>query len=92
MQLSRLPWRYRAVPYAQINIYIEIIYLTQTMQCNYNLISQRVYMCLLQEAVNIIKTVFVAATERDIHTGDSVEIKIITRDGVRTEVMDLKKD
>ncbi len=49
-------------------------------------------MFILQEAVNIIKTVFIAATERDIHTGDSVEIKIITRDGVRTEVMDLKKD
>jgi len=46
----------------------------------------------LDEAISIIKTCFVVATERDIHTGDSVEIKIITRAGIRTEVFDLKKD
>ena len=59
---------------------------------NYNIVLMFLSMFILQEAVNIIKTVFVAASERDIHTGDSVEIKIITRDGVRTEIMDLKKD
>ncbi len=45
-----------------------------------------------EEAISIIKTCFIAATERDIHTGDSVEIKIITKEGVRTEIMALKTD
>ena len=46
----------------------------------------------LDEAIHIVKTAFIVATERDIHTGDGVEIKIITKDGVRTEFMELKKD
>lgn len=45
-----------------------------------------------EDAINIAKTVFVVATERDIYTGDSVEIFVITKDGVAKEVMELKKD
>eukprot|EP01035_Chromulina_nebulosa_P019625 gene19625-25535_t len=46
----------------------------------------------VEEAISIVKTAFIVATERDIHTGDSVEINIITKDGIKTEVFDLKKD
>jgi len=45
-----------------------------------------------EEAVAIAKDIFVIAAERDIHTGDSVEIAIIRRDGITVEVFPLKKD
>ncbi|XP_062090502.1 proteasome subunit beta type-1 [Humulus lupulus] len=44
------------------------------------------------EAIDLVKTVFVAATERDIYTGDRVEIVILNADGIRREHMELRKD
>ncbi|XP_012286720.1 proteasome subunit beta type-1-like [Orussus abietinus] len=43
-------------------------------------------------ALGIVKDVFISAAERDITTGDGITIKIITRDGVKTETHELRKD
>ena len=46
----------------------------------------------LADAVDLVKDAFVSAGERDIKTGDSVEICIITKDGVRIETHPLNID
>ncbi|XP_011300206.1 proteasome subunit beta type-1 [Fopius arisanus] len=45
-----------------------------------------------EKALAIIKDVFISATERDIYTGDSVSIKIITKDGIANDSFELRKD
>jgi 20S proteasome subunit beta 6 len=44
------------------------------------------------EAVDLVKDTFASAAERDIYTGDGVEIVIVNREGIRHELMDLKRD
>ena len=46
----------------------------------------------LADAVDLVKDAFVSAGERDIKTGDSVEICIITKEGVRIETHPLNID
>ena len=46
----------------------------------------------LERAVGMVKDVFIAAGERDIYTGDQVEIQIVTKDGVRKERCALRRD
>ncbi|CAI8596053.1 unnamed protein product [Vicia faba] len=44
------------------------------------------------EAVDLVKTVFASASERDIYTGDRVEIMILNASGIHREFMELRKD
>uniref|UniRef100_A0A0E0M332 Proteasome subunit beta n=1 Tax=Oryza punctata TaxID=4537 RepID=A0A0E0M332_ORYPU len=44
------------------------------------------------EAVDLVKDVFASATERDIYTGDKLEILVINKAGMKREYIDLRKD
>lgn len=46
----------------------------------------------LEDAKNAIKSAMNSATERDIETGDSLEIFVITSEGTTKEVFPLRKD
>lgn len=46
----------------------------------------------LEDALRIVKDVFVSAGERDIYVGDHVEIRVITKDGIQQCRHDLRKD
>lgn len=44
------------------------------------------------QVMNIVKDAFTSAGERDICTGDHVDIWVIDKDGVHKERLDLKYD
>ncbi|ORC84843.1 putative proteasome beta 6 subunit, putative,20S proteasome beta 6 subunit [Trypanosoma theileri] len=46
----------------------------------------------LTEVLEMLKNAFTGAAERDIFTGDAVRFYIITSEGVRTELFELRKD
>lgn len=45
-----------------------------------------------ERAVSIIKDAFISAAEREVHTGDSIIINIIDKNGIREERFSLRKD
>ncbi|GMH42034.1 hypothetical protein BSKO_09953 [Bryopsis sp. KO-2023] len=46
----------------------------------------------VDQALDLVKDAFSAAGERDIFTGDAVEILIVTKDGITEDRVELKKD
>ncbi len=46
----------------------------------------------VDETLELVKDIFASAGERDIYTGDFVDIYVITKDGTKYEQFPLKKD
>ncbi|PNF39466.1 Proteasome subunit beta type-1 [Cryptotermes secundus] len=46
----------------------------------------------MEKAMAILKDTFISAAERDIYTGDSIFINIITKDGIQEEKFTLRRD
>lgn len=46
----------------------------------------------MERALSVLKDVFISAAERDIYTGDGIIINIITKDGIKEERFELRKD
>lgn len=46
----------------------------------------------VDEAIDLVKDCFASAAERDIYTGDAIQIIVITKDGIREERQELKRD
>lgn len=46
----------------------------------------------IDQAIKLVRDAFTSATERHIQVGDGLEILIVTKDGVRKEFFDLKRD
>lgn len=46
----------------------------------------------LEQALDLVKAAFVSAGERDIYTGDDVEIIIVTKEGIKKDTLRLKLD
>ena len=46
----------------------------------------------VERALDVVRDALSAAGERDIYTGDAMEIWIITKDGIQKEITPLKKD
>lgn len=46
----------------------------------------------LEDALKIVKDVFVSAGERDIYVGDGIEIRIITAQGIQQQRFSLRRD
>jgi 20S proteasome subunit beta 6 len=57
----------------------------KTQQANYKPLSS-------EECLDLVRDVMTSAGERDIYTGDSVDIVLITKDGMKEEKFQLKKD
>ena len=43
-------------------------------------------------AVRLVQDMFISGAERDIYTGDSVVVKVITSEGIQTSEFDLRRD
>lgn len=46
----------------------------------------------IETAVGIVKDAFIAASEREIHTGDYLDIFVVTLKGIDAQQFDLRKD
>lgn len=45
-----------------------------------------------EQTIGLVKDVFISAAERDIYTGDAIELHIITKEGVEVQRIDVRRD
>ena len=45
-----------------------------------------------EKAVSLVKDVFISAAERDIYTGDGLQVHVISAEGIETELIPLRRD
>lgn len=45
-----------------------------------------------EKAIQLVKDVFISAAERDVYTGDALQICIITKGGIEEQTIQLRKD
>lgn len=45
-----------------------------------------------EKAIQLVKDVFISAAERDVYTGDALQISIITKEGIKKQTIQLRKD
>eukprot|EP00041_Stephanoeca_diplocostata_P020955 m.479606 g.479606 ORF g.479606 m.479606 type:complete len:215 (+) comp21703_c0_seq2:185-829(+) len=45
-----------------------------------------------EQTIGLVKDVFISAAERDIYTGDAVELQIITKEGIEVRRFPLRRD
>ena len=46
----------------------------------------------LDQALSLVHDLFISAAEREIHTGDSIAFKIITKSGIEEKTVALRRD
>nr|XP_010307542.1 PREDICTED: proteasome subunit beta type-1-like [Balearica regulorum gibbericeps] len=46
----------------------------------------------LEKALQLVKDVFISAAERDVYTGDALKICVVTKDGIKEETVQLRRD
>eukprot|EP00095_Tigriopus_kingsejongensis_P012631 maker-scaffold407_size180809-snap-gene-0.35 protein:Tk12631 transcript:maker-scaffold407_size180809-snap-gene-0.35-mRNA-1 annotation:"proteasome subunit beta type-1 precursor" len=46
----------------------------------------------MDQAINILHDLFISASEREIHTGDAIHFKIVTKTGVEERTVGLRRD
>jgi hypothetical protein len=82
------------IPSSKLHNHLVIHHFTNSASANstFILLQQSTTPLSEVEAVDLVKDTFASAAERDIYTGDGVEIVIVNREGIRHELMDLKRD
>jgi len=83
---------YERIPYGVTGSASALITSVLDNQIEYKTAGKMKRELTLDEMIDLVKDAYTSAGERDIYTGDSVQMAIITKDGVKIETFPLKKD
>ena len=83
---------FERIPYGVTGSASALITSVLDNQIEYKTAGKMKHTLSLDEMIDLVKDAYTSAGERDIYTGDSVQMAIITKEGVRVETFVLKKD